>query len=203
MGEPVGTPHFLLFTRAIIGLILLAAGTAKLLDRRKFVEIVRAYQLLPNGAAALVGVLLPFAEVFVAANLVLGFFMPWPALVAGSLFLFFASAVAINLLRGRRNIECGCFGSQQGHLITWTIVLRNAALAGGALAITSGQPTLFVRLGSFSLGSDTTQRLSVEETVATILVAAGAISAWWLWNVLLTVLRLPGSGHLVSPSRER
>ena len=52
--------------------------------------------------------------------------------VAGLLVLY-AVAMAINLWRGKRNIDCGCGGD--GQSLSWALVLRNAVLAGLALGV--------------------------------------------------------------------
>ena len=66
------------------------------------------------------------------------------ALLAGCLLLIYASAIAINLLRGRENMNCGCGGS--GQTISWLHVVRNillALFAVPAMAAASPGPTGF------------------------------------------------------------
>ena len=49
------------------------------------------------------------------------------------LLAVFAAAMALNIARGRVNIDCGCFRSTLRQSLSWWLVLRNAILAVGAL----------------------------------------------------------------------
>ncbi|MGO4844024.1 MauE/DoxX family redox-associated membrane protein, partial [Rhizobiaceae sp. 2RAB30] len=49
----------------------------------------------------------------------------------------YGTAIAVNLLRGRTRIDCGCGGAGQG--LSWFLVGRNTALLGLAL-IAAQQP---------------------------------------------------------------
>src|SRR5207253_528566 len=53
---------------------------------------------------------------------------------AATLLLVYGAAVAINLARGRRDIDCGCAGPAVRRPISGALVARNAALAALALA---------------------------------------------------------------------
>ena len=53
----------------------------------------------------------------------------WSAVSAASLLILFAVAMAINIRRGRRHIDCGCFQSALKQTLSWILVARNAALA--------------------------------------------------------------------------
>jgi Methylamine utilisation protein MauE len=59
------------------------------------------------------------------------------------LFLSFALAVAINLIRGRTELVCGCFGRAGRQPIRPSHVVMNVALAGGAVLsiVRSGLPS--------------------------------------------------------------
>jgi hypothetical protein len=55
--------------------------------------------------------------------------------LTASLLLLFALAMAINLLRGRREISCGCDPRGRPQPIRWALVARNVGYAGGVLVI--------------------------------------------------------------------
>jgi uncharacterized membrane protein YphA (DoxX/SURF4 family) len=170
--------YLVLLARTFVALILLAAGVSKLGKRREFIEVVRDYKVLPESLAGVFGRLLPFVEVFVAACLLGGVLMPWSALAAAGLFLSFGVAIAINLLRGRRDISCGCFG-QHDHQLTWPLFMRAIFLA--CLSLVTGR---------LSLALAGTERLSTAEATATMLTAATVLASWYLWSVTLTTWRL-------------
>jgi len=45
--------------------------------------------------------------------------------------------MAVNLERGRHDIDCGCFQSALRQTLSWTLVWRNVCLAGGLLLTTA------------------------------------------------------------------
>lgn len=117
----------------IRGGLALLFGTAalhKLTHRRDFYAAVLAYRLLPPRRALAMARGLPVFEALLAGALLAGLAPALP--VAAALLAGYAAAIAINLRRGRREIDCGCGGAPQP-LSGW-LVLRNLALAGSATA---------------------------------------------------------------------
>lgn len=112
-----------------------AAALHKLRAREQWPAIVRQYRLLPDALAIAVALLVPLTEALAAAALL------WPrtrvagALTVTALLLAYTSALAINLRRGRRSIDCGCFGSARRQGIAPWMVGRNLVLAALALAL--------------------------------------------------------------------
>jgi hypothetical protein len=47
----------------------------------------------------------------------------------------YGTAIAVNLLRGRTRIDCGCLGFGPSERIAWWMVGRNIGLAVAALAL--------------------------------------------------------------------
>ncbi|HUD91945.1 MauE/DoxX family redox-associated membrane protein [Sphingobium sp.] len=111
-----------------VGLLFLAAGIAQWRHRALLPGVIANYRLLP---AALIGPAsgaLPLAEVATGAALLIGLH-PLSVLAAMTLLLLFAGAMAINILRGRGHIDCGCGHGALRHPIGWPLVARNIALA--------------------------------------------------------------------------
>jgi hypothetical protein len=121
--------------------LLLASGAAeKLRDLPRFRAAVAGYALLPErvigaaatafalGEAALAAALLAPAAAGVRAI---------AAFAAAILFAVYGAAIAINLARGRRAIDCGCGGPARVPLSGW-LVARNALLVAAALACAGG-----------------------------------------------------------------
>jgi hypothetical protein len=117
-----------------VALILLLGALDKLRDREHFASVVDQYRIVPGAAGLWVARCVPLAEV-AAAGLLL-----WPAAraigsaMALALLVTFAVAIAVNLVRGRRDIDCGCGGLGGTQSLSWWLVLRNAVLALLALA---------------------------------------------------------------------
>ncbi len=121
------------------GLLHLSAF-AKLREPVRFRAALQAQALLPQGATAFVARLIAPIEL-VCAALAAGAFLAYeyspPVRVlafvgCGGLYLAFALALTINLLRGRRDLDCGCFlsagrGAAPAGLSYWQAA-RNLAL---------------------------------------------------------------------------
>ena len=119
--------------RALLALLLGGAAVAKLRDLRAFADAVSGYRLLPAALSR------PAAAGFVAAELALAAGLLTPlragaALGAAALLALYALAIAVNLARGRREIDCGCGGPRGRQPLSEGLVLRNLAWAGAALA---------------------------------------------------------------------
>lgn len=124
-----------------LALLFMSAALHKLRDLAQFRALVEAYALLPSGlhAAAL---LIPALELLVGAALLLPATRRAAALGGACLLLLYALALATNLLRGRRELSCGCGGfAAEAPIAPW-MVLRNLLLAAllAASAATASRP---------------------------------------------------------------
>lgn len=122
--------HYLLV--CLLALVFLHGGTAKLTTRDEFQGVVTSYRLLPPAMVPAFAALLPFAEVSAGIAVVLPATRLFGAGLAIALLLIFALAMAINLARGRTEIDCGCFKSGFRQTISGWLVGRNLLLAAGA-----------------------------------------------------------------------
>ena len=114
--------------RVLVALVFLTAALGKVRHRLAFQGVVANYRLMPEIAVPAFALLLPPVEAAVAAALL---FAPssWPEESAAILLVLFAAAITINIWRGRRHIDCGCFQSALKQTLSWTLVARNAGLA--------------------------------------------------------------------------
>jgi uncharacterized membrane protein YphA (DoxX/SURF4 family) len=114
--------------RLLLALVFLTAALGKIRHRLAFQGVVANYRLLPEIAVPAFALLLPLVEAAVAGALLFAP-PPWPEASAAILLMLFAAAMAINIWRGRRHIDCGCFQSALKQTLSWTLVARNAGLA--------------------------------------------------------------------------
>ncbi|MFV0282448.1 MAG: MauE/DoxX family redox-associated membrane protein [Castellaniella sp.] len=119
---------------AVLAALFWLGALHKLRNFAEFESAVSGYRLLPAFLQR------PFAWAFIAAELLAGGLLLLPAArVAGILAALAVLAVAslgvaVNLLRGRVDIDCGCGGlSQAPTSLSWWVVLRNGLLAALAL----------------------------------------------------------------------
>ena len=119
-----------------LALLFLRAAWHKAADYGRFVGFVADYRLVPDALLGVASRLLVAAEFAVVALLVWPPLAVWGAVGALVLLGLYALGIAVNLLRGRTRIECGCGGAAQP--LSWLLVVRNGvlmALAGLALSI--------------------------------------------------------------------
>lgn len=141
--------------RTLIALVYLAAAIGKMRHWAVFQGVVANYRLLPEVLVAPFAYLLPPFEALLGAMLLLGLLSPWAEAVAAALLLLFASAMAINIKRGRRHIDCGCFQSALKQTLSWILVARNATLAlllGSASLPTQGPKDLRMAIDGLLVG---------------------------------------------------
>ena len=106
------------------------AGVAKLADRAGSRRAVTDFGA-PAVLAAPLGILVPLAELAVAALLIPSSTAPWGALGALSLLLLFVVGIAANLVRGRKP-DCHCFGQLHSAPAGWSTLAHNGLLAAVA-----------------------------------------------------------------------
>jgi uncharacterized membrane protein YphA (DoxX/SURF4 family) len=116
-----------------LGWVLVEAGLHKLRNPRHFGALIDDYRLLPRGAGRRVVRPLGALEALVAVSLLMPFTHRTGLLGAAVLLAVYFFAMAVNLARGRREIDCGCGAPGQGQTIGAGLLGRNALLAGVAL----------------------------------------------------------------------
>jgi uncharacterized membrane protein YphA (DoxX/SURF4 family) len=123
--------------RAALALLMAVAAVHKAADLPAFTETVRDYRLLPPGAAQLITPLIVLVEVGIGVGLLLPGVAPLAAPACGGLLLVYSAAIAANLARGRRHIDCGCLGPQAQagarQPISGWLLARNGVLIAASL----------------------------------------------------------------------
>ena len=120
----------LLVARLLLAGVFLVAGAAKLTDRPGSRQAVTDFGL-PAALATPLGLLLPLAELAVAAALIPTATAWWGGIGALALLLLFVAGISINLLRGKKP-DCHCFGQLHSAPAGWKTLLRNGLLAAVA-----------------------------------------------------------------------
>ena len=129
-------PAIELVLRGGLALLLLGAALHKARDFAAFRSAVIGYALAPERVAGAIAALLTGAEAAIAAALLApaSIGLRAPALVATALLLaLYAAAIAVNLARGRRDIDCGCAGPAARQPLSEWLLARNALLIAAAL----------------------------------------------------------------------
>jgi hypothetical protein len=121
-----------------LALVLFAAAWHKLAEGDVFAGALAAYRIVPTALVPAVTRLLPVAEILIGVGVLLPATRVPALLALAALMLAYAAAIALNLARGRTDIDCGCGGESQP--LSWALVLRNLVLA--AAAFLASQPVI-------------------------------------------------------------
>ena len=134
MTVPALDPTLHLTLRAALSLLFLWSASHKLRDAAGFQGVLANYRLLPDRWIASTVAVLVAAELCVAGGLWLPGLGADAACATAGLLALYAGAIAINLIRGRRDIDCGCAGVAAHQPLSAALVVRNGVFAAAALA---------------------------------------------------------------------
>lgn len=104
-------------------LIFLASAWHKWQHPADFLQALAAYRLLPPATLSAAATVITGLEIIAALAVWAGGFGFAPVI---ALLVLYSSAIAVNLARGRTQMDCGC-GGQPIHL-SYHLLLRNGAL---------------------------------------------------------------------------
>jgi uncharacterized membrane protein YphA (DoxX/SURF4 family) len=125
-------PWISLVARLTLGGVLLLAGYLKFDELDKSQMAVRAYEMLPVSLANFIGIVLPFAEIFIGLLLIVGAGIRVMGILSALLMLVFVIGISQAWARGL-SIDCGCFGGggqvEPGEANYLSPLLRDAGLA--------------------------------------------------------------------------
>ena len=123
-------PASLVLCARVFGALLFgAAAWSKARHLAEFEGVFENYRLTPSFASPVLARLLVTAEALVALSLATGLGLQFGAAGAAALMLLFATAIGVNLARGRDDIDCGCFQSTHRQQLSGWLVGRNLAAA--------------------------------------------------------------------------
>ncbi|QDQ41572.1 MauE/DoxX family redox-associated membrane protein [Methylacidiphilum kamchatkense] len=136
--------------------LFLYSAIQKMLHFSPFTRSVEGYQLLPRYLVVPLSILILLFEMGAAGSFL---FIPKQAGVslALGLLISFSLAVLVNLLRGHKTIDCGCFGPST-EAYSWMILARNFILCSilvllYLLPLAPRFPTFWERIFSFWMGT--------------------------------------------------
>jgi uncharacterized membrane protein YphA (DoxX/SURF4 family) len=116
--------------------LLGAAAVHKLRDLGAFTETLRDHRILPDGLVRPAAPLVPALELAAAVALLIPMSARAGGLGALCLLAAYSTAIATNLARGRRHIDCGCMGPAHRQPLSGWLLARNALFAAAAVGAT-------------------------------------------------------------------
>jgi hypothetical protein len=180
MGGTVALATLASVATGLICLVLARALLHKVTARAEFEATLTGYRILPARWSGVATVLLALLEGVAIAAVIAPSTRQEGAVLAGILFGVYSVAIAVNLLRGRDRIDCGCGGL--GQQLSWFLVGRNLLLIAGCVCIVT---------------CDMPAMLGVAECAA----AAGLVPLLWLLLILFDRI-LGNRSHERATSRE-
>ena len=88
------------------------------------------YQLIPSNLLTISAILLIILELMSSVLVLVSLTRSAGLLIMAALLFFYATAISINLYRGRRDIDCGCNGPATTQALSWWLVFRNLLFLG-------------------------------------------------------------------------
>ncbi len=129
--HPLWSTVLALLLAAVFGF----AAVGKFLAWAEWPGVVRNFRLLPGWLADPVAWLLPPLELGAAVALLVPACRSAAAVLGVALLSGFTLALAVNLARGRREIDCGCFRSGLRQTLSGAVIVRNLLLVTAALLL--------------------------------------------------------------------
>jgi hypothetical protein len=178
-------------------MVFAVAAVAKLADQAGTRRAIEAFGAAPRLAPA-GALLLPIAELAIAAALLPAATAPWGGLAAVVLLLLFSAAVARSLRAGSAP-DCNCFGG-----LTQTEVGRGTLLRNLLLAALAGLVAVSVGGEAVSAFHWVTVPASQDRLAIVLMVGALAGLGWFCWQLLQQngrlLLRLEAEGVATGPA---
>ncbi len=116
---------------AAIAIAAIFAGSSaiKLANLAAFRAALSDYRIVPESFEFPLALAIPIAEMAGAAGIVPSAERSLAGSLLIALLAVFSIAIAVNIGRGRRDIDCGCFGPALRQTLSLSMLARNGALA--------------------------------------------------------------------------
>ena len=113
------------------------AGYRKLSEFRFLQKTITEYRVLPTSWSGPLARVLPITELGAGVGLLIPILHSEAAIAICGALLAYTVAIAVNIARGRRDLDCGCAGPGAEQVISGALLVRNAVLFLLALALAS------------------------------------------------------------------
>ena len=97
-----------LFSRIVLGVVLIYASIDKIIHPDAFAKLIGNYNVLPFGLENVVAIILPTLELIVGCCLILGIMLDGSAIITAGMMIVFIFALSQAMIRGI-DVSCGCF----------------------------------------------------------------------------------------------
>lgn len=112
----------------LFSFLFLSSAYSKLSNKNYFIKSIKEYQLLPLFLVKPAAFLIAVTEVFSGIMILIPKTHEVALFFMVLLLLSYSSAIGINLLRGRKYLDCGCNGQDNRTPISVSLLARNVGL---------------------------------------------------------------------------
>ncbi|HLF31772.1 MAG TPA: MauE/DoxX family redox-associated membrane protein [Xanthomonadales bacterium] len=123
-------PVITVSTSICMSVLFGVAAVHKLQSLAIFRSAMDEYQLIPRSLSGIAAVFVVTAELLAALLVLIPVARAAGLMVMAGLLFVYTAGISINLLRGRRDIDCGCSSFSSRHELSGWLVLRNLLLLG-------------------------------------------------------------------------
>jgi uncharacterized membrane protein YphA (DoxX/SURF4 family) len=121
----------------ILSYVFVVASFHKWQNMSEFRQTLSDYRVVPERLLSLFIYSIPALEMITGVALLIPIGSGLAAIFASVLLFVYMFAIGINLLKGRRSIDCGCGGTEQRQNISEWLLLRNGLLLFLAYCVTA------------------------------------------------------------------
>lgn len=121
-------PVFVFLSVGFIAFLWISSSVQKFSSLSHHRLTVKGYGLLPERLVPAFSILQPVLELAVGLLILLPSLRVVSAVGSVALLAVYSTAIGINLLRGRRDIDCGCTGPAMRQELTEGLIVRNLVL---------------------------------------------------------------------------
>ncbi|NIB44709.1 methylamine utilization protein MauE [Pseudomaricurvus alkylphenolicus] len=111
-----------------LALLMATAAWQKLRHPKMFRGVLEQYRILPEPVPRAASIIIPLGELASALALMFPDTRDLGSVSTAALLTSYAFAMAVNLVRGRRYLDCGCHLGSHRQRISGFLVLRNGLL---------------------------------------------------------------------------
>jgi putative oxidoreductase len=123
----ISDKHVLLLARLILGFVFIYAASEKITDPVGFAESIHNYKIFPLITINLISIILPWLELITGLFLIFGISVKESVFIINILTFLFIILIGVSLFRGL-NIDCGCFGTNNGETIGVKKIIEDVIL---------------------------------------------------------------------------
>ncbi|MBC8366351.1 DoxX family membrane protein [bacterium] len=118
-----------LLIRLVIGVTFIVASYHKILHPDAFAQSVYYYHMVPASLLHIFALYLPWLELVAGISLIIGCKAKGAAILTALMTLAFIVGLSTSLARNL-DISCGCFGTDEGHSVGMSLLIRDIIMFG-------------------------------------------------------------------------